>query len=177
MKRRVWSITIIFLMLLFVVLTYPTLAQDQTGSIRGTVYRDINLNGLCSDEGEVRLGDIPIEIVNDDTDEIIRQITAPDGTYVHTSAELGLWLVTVVPGTGWRVTSQQSIEVLLSEDQPDAAGVDFCIIEIESSNGGGVTLPESGAPIAPQLLIAAAAGLALMAFGAGMLLRGKKTQS
>lgn len=171
-KHSTLSAALVALTLL--ILAFPTLAQDQSGSIRGIVYRDVNLNGLCSDEGEVRLGDIPVELANDDSEELIRLNTAADGTYTHSEATLGLWRVTVIPGSGWRVTSQQTREVVLSPDLPDAASVDFCIVEIEESDGGAVTLPESGAPIAPYLLIAAAGGLLLMVLGAALILKSSK---
>jgi len=176
MNRKIGSLIPIVLIYLLVLFAYPTLAQEQTGSIRGVVYRDVNANGLCTGEGEVRLANIPLEIINDDIQEIVRFITAPDGTYIQNGAALGSWQVTVVPGEGWRVTSQQTRAVVLTPENPDMAEVDFCIVEIEGSVDGGVTLPESGAPIAPQLLFAGAAGLALMVLGAGMLLHGRKAR-
>ena len=133
MNKKMGLLAVIFFVISLVTFSNPTLAQDETGSIQGAVYRDVNLNGLCSNEGEARVGNIPIEIINDDTEEFVRIVTAPDGTYVYNNVELGLWRVTVVPGTGWRFTSQQTREIELTEDLPDAFDVDFCIVEIEDS--------------------------------------------
>ena len=147
-------------------------AQAQTGSISGTVYRDINANGVCVNEGEPRVAaNIPMELVSDDVGELVRISTAADGSYAYTTNALGLWRVTVVPGENWRVTSQQTLEVVLTTDSLNATGIDFCIIEVEQSPGAGEpTLPESGAPVAPALLMASAIGFILIAGGAGLLL-------
>ena len=49
--------------------------------------------------------------------------------------------------------------------------INFCIIEVEQTGGGGgTTLPESGAVIAPSLLITAALGFILLGSGATLLL-------
>ncbi len=150
-------------------------AQDQQGSINGTVYRDINENGNCTGEAEpVVSANIPLELVQDDIGQLIRITTAADGTYFYSTDTLGLWRVTIVPGQGWRVTSQQTLEIVLTEDNPDANAVDFCIVEIEQpTNEDVTTLPESGAPVSPSLILAAAFGFILMATGAAFLLFGR----
>ncbi|MDX1418064.1 MAG: SdrD B-like domain-containing protein [Candidatus Promineifilaceae bacterium] len=168
MNRKIQVIIRMLLLLSPILIVFPIQAQTQTGSIRGTVYRDINENGICSTEGEARVGDIAVELVNDDTPELQRTLTAPDGTYLLANASLGLWRVTVVPGTGWRISSAQTREVTLTADQPDAIEVDFCIVQLEDPNNGGTTLPESGAFIAPPLVLIAIAGLLLMTIGAGL---------
>ena len=154
-------------------------AQEEVGSISGTVFRDINANGACVNEGEPRVAaNIPIELVQDDIGEIDAITTAADGTYTFPTDDLGLWRVTVVPGQGWRVTSQQTLEVVLTDDNPDPINIDFCIIEIDQpAGGGGTTLPESGAPIAPTLLVAAAIGFLLIAAGALLLLFNRKVEA
>ena len=151
---------------------HATHAQDQTGTISGTVYRDLNANGVCVNEGEPRVAaNIPMELVADDVGELVRITTAADGTYAYNTDAQGLWRVTVVPGESWRVTSQQTLEVVLTVDSVDVTSIDFCIIEVDqSSGGGGTTLPESGAPVAPALLMASTIGFVLIAAGAGLLL-------
>ena len=172
--RKTFLLIPIIVLLFVAALTIPYLthAQDQTGSISGTVYRDINANGVCVNEGEPRVAaNIPLELVADDEDEMVRITTAIDGSYVYSTDARGLWRVTVVPGQGWRVTSQQTLEIVLSDDGSEVINVDFCIIEMDqSSGGGGTTLPESGAPVAPILLFAATIGFVLIAAGAILLL-------
>ena len=176
MNRKM--LLVVNLLILFLPAVYiPLMAQETTGSIRGTVFRDINENGQCTNEGEPRIAGIPVELVDDATRTIVRLQTGADGTFILSQAALGRWQVTVVPGTGWRVTSPQTREAILTSESPDATNIDFCIVEISSPPGGsgGTTLPESGAPIAPELLAAAALGFALMAAGAALLIHGRSS--
>ena len=149
---------------------HATHAQDGTGTISGTVYRDVNANGVCANEGEPRVAaNIPLELVEDDVGELVRITTAADGTYTYATDALGLWRVTVVPGQNWRVTSQQTLEVVLTVDNLNVTNIDFCIIEVEQSSGdGGTTLPESGATVDPSLLLAATFGFILISAGASL---------
>ena len=166
---RTVSITVFLFALMLI--PHATHAQDQTGIISGTVYRDINANGVCSNEGEPRVAaNIPMELVADDVGELVRITTAADGSYSYSTDQLGLWRVTVVPGERWRVTSQQTLEVVLTVDSLNVTNIDFCIIEVEQSSGGGTTLPESGALVAPSLLMAATIGFVLIAAGAVLLI-------
>lgn len=172
MKKAYWIAVIVLSLLAIPLMAF---GQDQTGTISGTVYRDINANGVCANEGEPRVAaNIPLELVSDDVGELTRITTAADGTYSYSTDALGLWRVTVVPGQGWRITSPQTLEVVLSTDNPDASNIDFCIIEIDqSAGGGGTTLPESGVFIAPPLLIAAVIGFLFIAAGAVLLIFSK----
>ena len=172
MQKIFWTTSITVFLYAIMLVPHATHAQDQTVTISGTVYRDINANGVCVIEGEPRVAaNIPMEFVADDVGELVRITTAADGTYAYSTDALGLWRVTVVPGESWRVTSQQTLEVVLTADNPNVRNIDFCIIEVEqSSGGGGTTLPESGAPVAPTQLMAATIGFVLIAAGAGLLL-------
>ncbi len=175
MRKITWMFSIAVTLLAIGTFVMLTHAQDLEGSISGTVYRDINANGVCADEGEPPVAaNIPLELVNDDNGELFRITAAADGTYFYSTDTFGLWRVTIVPGQGWRITSQQTLEVVLTEDNPDAFAVDFCIIEIEqATDDDEATLPESGAPLAPVLIIAAAFGFILTAAGAVILLFGR----
>lgn len=175
MKKNYWISTTLLILL---IIPLSTLAQNQSGSIRGIVFRDINANGICVNEGEPRVAaNIPIEIVSDDVGELIRITSSADGTYSYTTDSLGLWRVTIVPGQAWRVTSQQTQEIVLTTDNPSTENVNFCIIEVQQSGGGGgTTLPESGAVVAPPLILAAVLGFALIALGSTLLLIGKRRQ-
>ena len=171
MRQFFWIITAVIFLIAVLLVPYATHAQDQAGSISGTVYRDINANGVCTGEGEPRVAaNIPMELVEDDVGELVRISTAADGSYAHNTTRLGLWRVTVVPGVDWRVTSQQTLDVVLSVDNPNAADIDFCIIEVEPPPNGGGTLPGSGVAVAPALIMAASFGFILIAAGATLIL-------
>jgi len=171
MRKIFWTTSITIFLYAIMSILHAAQAQEQKGIIIGTVYRDINANGVCVNEGEPRVAaNIPMELVSDDVGELVRITTAADGSYAYNTDALGLWRVTVVPGAGWRVTSQQTQEVVLNIDNLDVTNIDFCIIEVEQSSGGGTTLPESGAPVAPALLMASTIGFILIAAGAGLLL-------
>jgi uncharacterized membrane-anchored protein YitT (DUF2179 family) len=100
-----------------------------------------------------------------------------DGSFRIVANTLGTWQVTVKPPLGWRVTSQPSKTVTLTETTPQAVGVDFCITQAPESGGGTnpPVLPESGADVAPSLLIAAAIGALLLAAGAGIILNSRRS--
>ena len=140
MKRRKCLVTVALFLFALATVQLPLLAQDNTGSIRGMVYRDINNNGTCATEGEPSVAGIPVELVDDTTRTIVRLQTGADGSYILSEAALGGWQVTVVPGTGWRVTSQQTRAVILTPEVRDVIDVHFCIVEINSPPGG-TTLP------------------------------------
>lgn len=172
MKIFVWTALMTIVMVLPIA---TTLAQDEASSISGTIYRDVNENGVCVNEAEPRIAaNIPLELVSDDVGQLIRVTSGADGTYTRQTDAFGMWNVTVVPGQAWRVTSQQTVEVTLTSDAPDAENVDFCIIEVQTTNGGtGTTLPESGVAVAPPLLFAAALGFLFIFLGSMILLVAK----
>lgn len=178
MRKIFWIVSVPILLLSVLSVPYAIQAQDQSGSISGTVFRDVNDNGVCTGEGEPPVAaNTPLELVQDDEGEIVRISTAADGTYAFSTNTLGLWRVTVAPGTGWRVTSQQTHEVVLTDDTPNVSNIDFCIIQVNLTPPGGGGLPESGAPLAPALLGAASMGFILMAAGAGLLLFNRKQKT
>ena len=179
MKRKMWLLAVALFLFTLSAFHFPLLGQETTGTIRGTVYNDINVNAVCVNEGEAAVAGIPIELVDDETGTIVRLQTGADGTYILSQASIGIWRVTVVPGTGWRVTAEQTREVVLTTDAPEATSVDFCIANVNDTSGGsqgGTTLPESGAPVAPGLLLIAAVGCAFMAAGILLLLHGRTTR-
>jgi hypothetical protein len=174
MRKIFWTISLSLIIPATMFFTFLARAQGQGGSISGTVYRDINANGVCVNEAEPRVAaNIPMELVADDVGELVRISTTVDGTYSYSTEVQGLWRVTVVPGQGWRVTSQQTLEVVLTEDGPDAINVDFCIIELEQPPEEAPTLPESGIAIAPLMLLAATIGFVFIGAGAILLLLGR----
>jgi hypothetical protein len=172
-----------------------TLAQNVNGSISGFVLRDLNENGVCTDEDEPGVVGIPVQLVNRDDNSIINLTSGGEGFYELVNASGGTWTVTVNPGSGWRVTSQQTRQVVVSDDEPDVEDVDFCLVETAATvtpapSATPLTaptpvqpivptplpvLPESGAPVSPSILWAAALGLLLLISGAGLLVRARRS--
>ncbi|MFN2141283.1 MAG: SdrD B-like domain-containing protein [Candidatus Promineifilaceae bacterium] len=173
-----------------------TLAQDVNGSISGFVFRDLNENGVCSDEDEPGVVGIPLQLVNRNDNTIVNLTSGGEGFYELVNASGGTWTVTVNPGAGWSVTSQQTIQIVVDEDEPDIEDVDFCIVEVGATATAtpappptpvtGATpvqpvaptpvpvLPESGAAVSPSVLWVVALGLLLLVSGAALLLRTRK---
>jgi hypothetical protein len=154
----------------------PANAQTNTGSIRGTVYNDLNGDGFCVGTGEPGQSGIPVVFVYTVSGTKLPLMTGVDGSYGIVSITLGTWQVTVTPGTGWTVTSQQTQQVILTDTQPTVSGVDFCITQAPASGGGTSppVLPESGADVAPALIAVSALGAFLLVFGAGFILNSRR---
>lgn len=164
-------------------------AQENSGSISGTVYRDINANGICAGENEVGEAGIPIQLVNRDDNSTVNLTTGSGGNYELSGAAGGTWQVTVNPGSGWRVTSQQTVQVSITEDEPDVEEVDFCIVQVSTSTPtatavASVTpgptptpvqpvLPESGAPLSAPLVAAFGLGLLFLVTGAALFVHAR----
>lgn len=170
MRKRMW-LTILLVLLLLVIGVTAVQAQTVKGAIRGTVYNDTNADGVCGD-GDPILASIPIDFAPDGG-QTISLITGADGTYGLASVTLATWRVTVKPPAGWVATSQSTIVVVLSTEQPVAENVNFCLASTGSVPPA--TLPESGASVPPMLLITAALGVALLLAGTGLIVRDQRT--
>lgn len=153
-------------------------AQAASGTIRGTVFDDLNSNGACVGTGEPGLAGIPVEFVHESNAKIVVQSTS-NGTYSLVGIGFGTWQVTVQPGSGFVATSQQSFSVTLSSDQPEVTGIDFCVGRVTvtptatsaptaTPTSASSLMPESGSGAPPTLLIVGAIGIALFALGAGI---------
>jgi hypothetical protein len=182
MRNKAWIILVAIILLLVITGTAAAFAQSSGGAILGTVYNDLDANGVCVGTGEPGLTGMVVEFVNTEAAIQTAIQTNENGSYGYTSAGFGTWNVTVKPPQGWRTTAQPTRQVILTSTQPVASGVDFCITQdaststpaaplataVPGGSGGAVTLPESGAPIAPALLIATVIGIGLLAIGAGL---------
>lgn len=148
----------------------PTTEQQEdgaTGSIRGTVYRDSNNDGLCIGTGESGLAGVPIRFSNGATQLYLQ--SGGDGTFGLVASGLGTWTVAAEPSADQGVvTSAQSRSVTLTAENAVATGVDFCVGTARSSS---VVLPQSGAPARPGLWIALAVGVLFVAAGLVLTLR------
>lgn len=178
-------------------LPYQTGDGDGTvrGSIRGSVFQDVNGDGRCIGTGEPAAVGIPIEFVSNDGQVVLYLQSGDNGTYGLVAAGLGTWTVTVRPPQEFVTTSAPSRQAFLSAEQRLVEGVDFCV----RARAGGtpppgwtpgpgwmpgpmptypVVLPESGAPAqgavpmaANGLVLLALLGLALLLAGAGLGVR------
>ena len=173
MLRKI--LVLFMVVLLMVVATTIVYGQSSNGSIEGTVYHDQNADGVCVSTGEPGLAGVPVDFVSDDGFTITLQ-SGSDGTFGLVAVGFGRWRVTAKPGTGFTVTSQETIEVILSTEQPMASGVDFCVAQGTVSTGGGeaVVLPESGAAISPTLLAVGVFGVLFLALGSLLVYRGSR---
>ena len=153
-------------------LTTEQQQDGATGSIRGTVYRDANNDGLCVGTGESGLAGVPIRFSNGATQLYLQ--SGGDGTYGLVASGLGTWTVAAEPSADQGVvTSAQSHSVTLTEEDSVATGVEFCVGTARSSS---VVLPQSGAPARPWVWIALVVGVVFVAAGLAMLLRQRVTR-
>jgi hypothetical protein len=178
MTRRVLIGLLAALVLLSLIGVVGAGAQAQSGTIRGTVFEDLNSDGACVGTGEPGLAGIPIEFVHESNARIVVQ-TVQDGSYSLVGIGFGTWQVAVQPGSGFVATSQQSFSVTISSDQPEVTGLDFCVERVTvtptatsapaaTPTSASSLMPESGAGAPPTLLIVGAIGIALFALGAGI---------
>ncbi len=182
MRNKTWIILLVIALMLVITGTAAAFAQSSGGAILGTVYNDQNADGVCVGTGEPGLPGMVVEFVNQEAAIQTALQTNENGSYGYTAAGFGTWNVTVKPAQGWRSTAQSTRQIALTSTQPVAAGVDFCITQdaststpaapsataVPGGSGGAVTLPESGAPIAPALLIATLIGIVLLVIGGGL---------
>jgi hypothetical protein len=159
-------ISIVMTILLLTALAGGVVAQeDDIGAISGFVYQDVNADGVCTADQDPGQQGINMQFVNRDTNVTLNQGTNQEGGYNVTGLQAGTWQITVNPGTGWRVLSQQTQQVVITTENPTFSEINFCIVRVST------TLPESGAPLSPGLLLAAGLGLLLLFSGAGLMAR------
>ena len=146
-------------------------AQDQPpdGTIRGTVYQDLNANGSCATDEEPVLAGVTIEFVSDRGESAVLA-SGTDGKYELVTVASGTWNVTAKPGQGRSVTSTNPHVVVITLDQPVTSGADFCVANVSGTAPGGavVVLPESGSAVSSLLLTAIVAGSLLVLAGLGL---------
>jgi hypothetical protein len=168
LRRTVYTVIILLL-----ILVLAGVAQAQSsGTVRGTIYQDLNADGVCVGTGDPVLAGVPIELVTADGQTTVNLESGSDGTFGMVAAGFGTWNVTAIPGEGFSVTGQQTRSVTIGSSEPEVTGADFCVAQVTTSSGGTATvLPESGAGLSSSLLAATAVGLAFIMIGAGLELR------
>ncbi|MBK8903951.1 MAG: CAP domain-containing protein [Anaerolineaceae bacterium] len=149
------KIAVPFIIVLITSLLTSNLLAMQTGitrgTIRGTVYLDVNGDGRCgSSAGELPVPNIDLTFVTLANDQRATLFTGSNGTYGLPSAGQGTWVVTAVPNPSlWRVTSTNPVQVKVSEqDGWVKLHVDFCVQAapgVSVSTARLQTLPRSDA--------------------------------
>lgn len=172
MTKRIILIVVVALILLLA--TGVVSAYQSNGSIRGTVYQDLNADGRCVGTGEPVLVGTPIKFVSDDGKTTLYLQSGDNGTYGLVAAGYGTWTVSADPNNEWVVTSQNPIKAFLGSEQLLVLGVDFCLAKVGTVPPGTV-LPESGAAIAPVLLAVMSAGAGLAVSGIGLEIRRRRS--
>lgn len=124
--------------------------EPDRGTIRGTIYLDIDGDGRCLNNnlaGEVPIPGIDLTFATLDGNQNVMLYSGSNGTYGLPSAGQGIWLVTAVPNPAlWTVTSANPIQVELSENAGLVQlNVDFCV-----KAAAGVSLPTARLQTLPE---------------------------
>lgn len=196
LKHKVWITATVTILLLLATSSAVVLAQDTGGTIKGKVFYDLDANGQCVGTGERGMQGVVVTFTN--TQAAIQSAIATDqeGSFGYTSAGYGTWNITVQSPDGWYVSSQETRQTALTSNQPVVTGLDFCIAQGKGPGAGGtttkasllgplssktaasgsaMTLPESGAPIAPGLMIAGLAAIGLLTLGMGLYIYSRRS--
>ena len=198
-KYHILSITLAIMLLS---ITGIAFAQQERGGIHGSVYEDVNGDGVCIDTGvagEEPVENIELEFVSSDEAVILNLVTGTDGTYGFVAAGQSNWRVTANPdSTKWVVTSEKTLYVPVFTESLIQTDVNFCVQKVDpettsdtSSSSGSSTstttttntnaviiLPESGAAndtTSIWLLAGAIFGLGLIGFGLTLEIRRRFT--
>lgn len=169
MPKRFKYLPQALIIIAILILSATAVVAQTTGSIRGVVYRDVDADGICAGTGAQGVPGISLELANQDDGSAVFLDTGNDGSFNAAGINVGTYQVTVRPGDGWRVTGQQTRQAVITAEQSDATGIDFCIVEV-----GATTLPESGFPVSPTLIAAVVAALLLLVGGAMLVLRSRQ---
>lgn len=180
MKRYTYLSLIALTIWLFAVATAVSAQSNQNeGTIRGGVYRDVNNDGRCVDTGVVGESGIPgieVQFVSSDRATVVTLTTGDDGTFGLAAAGQSVWEVTARPNPSqWIVTSENPRYVpVLPESGLVQTGVNFCIGQ---GSNAVIVLPESGGRLAHSWAVLATAVGGLAIFATGMALEWRRRLS
>lgn len=132
MKKLLHASLINVLLISTFFITFVSASSVQRGSIRGTVYQDIDGNGICGGN-DTRLSGVNLEFTSADGSENVMLVSGSNGTYGLVGAGLGEWSVRASTPNG-RVTSTNPRSVTISSLLPVKVGVNFCVL------GGGTAV-------------------------------------
>ena len=156
MRKLIHASLMFVFLILFVSTAFVSADLSGRGSIRGTIYQDLDGNGVCGG-GDTLVGNFGLQFMTADGAVTLNLISGSDGTYGLVGAGLGEWIVTAVPPTSsWIVTSANPVTVITSDEDPIATNINFCVqgggsaVSTQtaesslSSIGGNATSPVSG---------------------------------
>lgn len=180
--KKVWLVGLTLALLL--AFSAAGVGAQESGSIRGAVYQDINGDGQCVNTGvpgEVPIAGVDLEFVNTGGEYKLNLYSGDNGTYGLVAASFGYWRVTAMPSSGWIVTSQNPVVVVIDHDKPLALDVNFCVFQGYAMPNFPVlypvqtwpaVLPESGAAAESgggwTTAVVALFGLSLVVAGVGL---------
>lgn len=172
------GLVVLLLSTIFLLAVGTVQAQD-SGSISGAVYLDVNGDGRCFNTGvtgEVPVQGVTIEFVSSDEATVVTLTTASDGTYGLAAAGQSYWRVTAKPdATKYVVTSQNPLYApVYPENGLAQTGYNFCVSQ---GTNAVIILPESGAAASSSVAVWVTAVLGLSLIGVGIVLEAKRQQS
>lgn len=157
--------------------TVSVQAQEERGTIRGGVYKDVNGDGRCVNTGvagEDPVAGIDVQFVSSDRATTVTLQSGANGTFGLAAAGQSIWEVTARPDASkWIVTSENPLYVpVLPETGLVQTDVNFCISQ---GTNAIIVLPQSGAAAgqisSPIVWLTAVAGIVLLLVGAGLEVR------
>lgn len=174
-KRTGLMVLLVSAILLLVVGTVQ--AQD-SGSISGAVYLDVNGDGRCINTGvtgEVPVEGVTIEFTSSDEATVVTLTTASNGTYGLAAAGQSYWRVTAKPDASkYVVTSENPLYApVLPETGLVQTDFNFCVSQ---GTNAVIILPESGAAASNTGFVWVTAVFGLALIGVGIVLEVKRRQ-
>lgn len=121
-------------------------ARLHSTTLRGTVYNDVNSNGV-HDEGESGVIDIRVQVSTPDLSFVHEYRTADDGTYGPVLGQ-GTFNVRLILPDHWALTTRASYEDVFVEQGKAVIGLDFGIVQ----SGEGAPASASSVASAPVAL-------------------------
>ncbi len=198
LKHKARFTSMVLILVLLATSTAVVLAQDAGGTLLGSVFNDQDANGQCVGTGERGMQGVVVTFSNTQAAIQTAMATNQEGSFGYSSAGYGTWNVTIQPPDGWYVSSQDTRQTALTSTQPVVTGLDFCVAQgtnpavgsgttkasliaplssKTAASGSAMTLPESGAPIAPGLLAAGLAAVGLLALGMVLYIYSRRSQA
>lgn len=176
MKKLKHTGLVVLLLSAILLLVVGTVQAQESGSISGSVYLDVNGDGRCINTGVAGEGPVQgvtIEFVSSDEATVVTLTTAENGTYGLAAAGQSYWRVTAKPdATKYVVTSENPLYAPVFPDNGlNQSGVNFCVSQ---GTNAVIILPESGGAASSNGLVWVTAVFGLALIGVGLVLEVKR---